>query len=418
MKLIKTTFFSGIVSIVRLFSGFISNKVAALILGPSGVALLGAFTNFITITLTFANGAINTGVVKFSAEYHNDEIKTKSLINTALKISLFCSLITSGIIILFSKEFSFLIFKTENYSTILIAFGISIFLYALNTIILAVLNGQKEIRKFTIINIIGSILSLFITLISVYYFKVSGALYALFLSQTLVFFVSLYFVRKLNWFGYIDIRLPLNKKILKDLSHYSLMALVTALTVPISQILIRDNVIMNYGLESAGIWQGMNRISDSYLMLITTSLSVYYLPKLASLNSNVEIKNEIFHVFKFLLPLLLLSCLVIYLFKKRIISLLFSEQFSIMENLFSYQLIGDIFKIISWLLGYIMLAKSMTIQYIFSEIIFSVTYVLLTMILSDNYGFIGYTMAFALNYLIYLFFMLYTFRKIIFNRNI
>ncbi len=47
MQLIKTSFFSGIITIIRIASGFVANKVVAVYTGPSGVAVIGAFTNFI-----------------------------------------------------------------------------------------------------------------------------------------------------------------------------------------------------------------------------------------------------------------------------------------------------------------------------------------------------------------------------------
>ncbi len=46
--------------------------------------------------------------------------------------------------------------------------------------------------------------------------------------------------------------------------------------------------------------------------------------------------------------------------KKEIINILFSPQFLPMLYLFKYQLIGDVLKIGSWLLAYLMLAKAMT----------------------------------------------------------
>ena len=79
MKLITTTFFSGIISLIRISSGFVANKVVAIYTGTVGVALLGAFSNLISIVLTFANGAINTGVVKYTAEYEGNNDKLKSL---------------------------------------------------------------------------------------------------------------------------------------------------------------------------------------------------------------------------------------------------------------------------------------------------------------------------------------------------
>ena len=91
MNLFKTTFFSFVVTFIRIGSGFIAGKIIAIITGPSGVAIVGSFTNFITIVLTFANGAISNGVVKYMAEYQTDEYKQNLLFSTSIKISFYCS---------------------------------------------------------------------------------------------------------------------------------------------------------------------------------------------------------------------------------------------------------------------------------------------------------------------------------------
>lgn len=41
-----------------------------------------------------------------------------------------------------------------------------------------------------------------------------------------------------------------------------------------------------------------------------------------------------------------------------------------MKPLFTWQIIGDVFKIASWLLAYIMVAKNLTHMFIITEIIF------------------------------------------------
>lgn len=416
MNLLKTSFFSAIITFIRVATGFVTGKVIALITGPAGVALVGAFSNFLTIVLTIANGAINTGVVKYTAEYDEDKDKLKSLFSTSFKISLYCSVSIGIILFLFGSLFSQWIFVTDLYSNPIRVLGVTIILYSLNSLIISILNGKKQIKKYTTVNTIGSITGLVFTLILVYYFKLEGALYAMVLSQSIVFFITLFLISKSDWFSCSYFSLAFDKVIALKLSHYSLMTLVSALTVPISQILLRNVIITNLGVDSAGYWQGMMRVSDGYLMIITTSLSTYYLPKLSSLKEESEIRNEVFKSFKIIMPLVVLGCIVVYFLRYVIISLLFTKNFLDMQSLFFWQLLGDIFKIASWILGYIMIAKSMTKYYLITEIVFSFSYVLFGWLFLKCFSIQGVTMAFALNYLLCLFFMIYVFRKMLFKR--
>lgn len=415
MKLVKTSFFSAIITCIRIASGFVAGKFVAIFTGPAGVALIGQFTNFITIALTFANGAINTGVVKYTAEYENDEVATQKLLSTAFKISLYCSLIVGALLVFIAPYISDWIFKQQGYENPIRVFGISIILYSLNTLLISVLNGKKQIKTYTVVNTAGSLIGLVFTIVLVYFYKLQGALYALVLAQSIVFFVTLAFVLKSNWFSLSLFKGAIDKQMSNKLLHFSLMAIVSATMMPIAQIVLRNLMIDKLGVGAAGYWQGMMRISDGYLLLVTTSLSTYYLPKLSSLTTEGEIRKEIFYGYKIILPVVFISCVVIYLMRFFIIHLLFTGKFDAMSNLFIYQLLGDFFKMAAWVLSYLMLAKAMTRAFIITEIVFNISYVVLGYLCINLVGLNGITIAFAINYLLYFIVMVLIFRRLLFK---
>jgi O-antigen/teichoic acid export membrane protein len=415
LKLVKTSLFSAIITFIRIASGFLSGKIVAMFTGPAGVALIGQFTNFISIALSFANGAINSGVVKYSAEYEDDKVQLKKLLSTSLKISVCCSVIF-GFALLFSSSYlTEFLFKSDLYYNPIRVLGISIILYSLNSLLISILNGLKEIKKYTVVNTIGSIIGLVITIILVYFYKIEGALYALVLTQSLVFFVSLICVLKCRWFKWSYFTQPFDKEMGVKLSHFSLMTIISMLCTPVAQIVLRNLLISKLGIDSAGYWQGMMRISDGYLMLVTTSLSTYYLPKLSALKTNAELKKEIIQGYKIILPFVFICCLIIYLLRFFIIGLLYTKDFESMSSLFLYQLLGDFFKIAAWLLAFLMMAKSMTKIFIVSEILFTLTYVFFSIVCIDLYSLNGIAVAFAINYFLYFIFMLIIFRKLLFK---
>jgi PST family polysaccharide transporter len=417
LKLLKTSFFSAIITLIRLASGFIANKVVAIYTGPGGVALIGAFTNFIALALTFANGAINNGVIKYTSEYEGNEVQQKLLVSTSFKISIYCSIIFGPILIIFAPIFSTWILTNNIYTNAIRVLGISIVLYSLNSLLISILNGRHQIKTYTLVNTIGSIVGLLFTIFLVYFFKVDGALYALVLSQSIVFFVTLLLIVKSPWFSWSYFTQPFNKVLAKKLGGFSLMAIVTAILVPVSQILLRNLLIDKVGIDGAGYWQGMMKVSDGYLLLIVTTLSTYYLPKLSSLKTNKELRNEIFKGYKIILPVVLFGCAAIYYLRYWLIKVLYTPSFSPMEALFFWQLVGDFFKMAAWILSYLMLAKAMVKIFIFTEVLFTVLYVVFGFIFVHQFKLVGITFAFALNYLLYFLTMLYIFRKLIFRIN-
>ena len=410
MTLIKTSVLTGISTVIKLVSAFVINKVIAIYIGPSGLAIVGQLQSFTSIITTFSNGAISSGIVKYTAEYQDIEEK-KKIFSSSIVISLICSLIISIFLFGFSDYLSELILKDIQYSSVFIIFGATIFLFALNMVLISILNGQKEIKKYVLVNIAGSIFSLVFTSILIMQLNLMGALYAMVLNQSVIFFVTLAFVIKSSWFKLEYFKQGLDKESLSKLSKYSLMAIVSALTVPVSHLIIREYIGENLGWDSAGYWQGIWYISTMYLMLVTTTLGVYYLPRLSEIQENKELRKEIFSGYKIIMPIVILASLIIFLLKEYVILIAFSKDFMPMMELFAWQLIGDVIKIASWLLAYLMLAKAMTKVFIYTEVLFSALFVGLSILFVDKFGLVGITYAYALNYLLYLVMMIFIFRK-------
>lgn len=418
MNLIKTSFLTGISTIIKIITGFIVNKIVAVYIGPAGIALVGQFQNFASIIMTFANGAINSGITKYTAEYFDDKEKKARMLSTALLISVICSLIVSVFLILCHRQLSGYLLKTEKYSSIFLIFGFTLIVYSLNNFCMSILNGHKEIRKYIAVNIVSSIVGLVFTGGLVVFLGLYGALLSLVTAQTVIFIVTILFVINSEWFEVNNFMQGYDKESLIKLGKYSLMAITSALTVPVSQILIRNYISDTISIDAAGYWQGVWRISDVYLMIITTSLSVYYLPRLSEIKHKNELRKELFSGFKILLPIVAVLAVFIWLVKVPIIHILFTDKFMPMENLFLFQLIGDFLKIASWVLGFLMVAKAMTRWFVFTEIVFSLSFVLLSMFFVDKFGLVGVTQAFALNYFLCLLFMIWLFRDLLLGKKV
>jgi PST family polysaccharide transporter len=361
--------------------------------------------------MSFANGAITQGVIKYTAEHREDKEVKSSFFSTSIIITLSCSIVVGLFLNIFSSKLSAIILKSDEYSSVFVLFGFTIVLFALNTLFMSILNGQKEIQKYVIVNIASSLFSLVITSLLIVNLGLIGALYAMVANQSVIFFVTLVFVLKSPWFNMNHFKKGIDKESLIKLSKFSLMAITTALTIPLSHLIIRNYIGENLGWDSAGYWQGIWYISSMYLMIVTTSLSVYYLPRLSEIKDNDELKKEIFNGYKIIMPIVIISAFGIYLSREFVVNIAFTDKFIPMLELFRWQLIGDILKIASWLLGMLMLAKAMAKIFIITEILFSFSFVILSLLFINRFGLVGITYAFSLNYLILLVVLIYIFRK-------
>ena len=414
--IVKVFSFNAISTLVRMLTGLISVKVVASIIGPCGIALLGQLNNFSTILLGVANGGINSGITKYVAEYKEDESAIKKILSNALQITLFFTFIVSLGLIILHNQLSRLVMLSDEYGYVFLIFGFTIFLYTLNTLLISILNGYKEFKRYVIVNISGTIVGLLFTICFVFSMGLKGALISAVSYQSVVFFITFWICRKAPWLSVIYYRERLDRKMLRRFLNYSAMTLVSLSVVPVSQMLLRGYVISEISMTEAGWWEAMNRISNVYLMVITTSFSIYYLPRLSEIKEISELRYEIFKCYKVIIPILLSGLTLVSLLRHFVVMILFSPDFYPMESLFIWQLLGDFFKISSWLLAFLMVAKSMTKTFIATEVVFSGLFVVLGYLFMNLNGVVGITQAYFVNYVIYTVCMVVIFRKIIVYR--
>lgn len=411
MNLVKTSILSFIATATKVIAGLVINKAFSVFIGPAGLALIGQFQNFSQLAMTVAQAGIKNGVTKFIAEYGKEHHRIPILFSTAAKISLISSFATGLGIVIFSNYASLHILKSIEYSYIFVIFGFTIILFVINNLLLSILNGLKEIKAWVNINIIQSIYSLIFTTLLIIFFGMEGALIALVTNQSIILLIILWMLRRHVLIKVSNFLGPFDIVEAKKLGGYALMTFTSATIVPISHIIIRNYIGENLSWEEAGYWQAIWYISSTYLLLVTTPLTIYYLPRLSEITDKAELRKELLHGYSIIMPIIIIASLIIFLFKDFIIAILFAEDFTPVRDLFLWQLIGDIIKLASWLIAYLMLAKSMVKVFITTEIIFSLLFILLTFKFIELYGLVGITYSYTLNYVIYFFVILYLTRS-------
>lgn len=412
MTLIKTSLLNAIAVVIKMLTMLGINKILAVYVGPTGYAALGQFQNAVQMITTFGSGAISTGVTKYTAEYHADEALQRKVWQTAGTIALIGSVIIGALVALLNQPLAAWFLKDVQYGSVFIWFGLTLVFFVFNTLLLAILNGKKEISRYVIANITGSVFSLAISAVMIVQWGLYGALLTLAINQSLVFFVTLVLCYRTSWFRLKYLVGGIDKQAAINLGKYTAMALTSAAIVPVSHILVRNHLGETLGWEAAGYWEAMWRLSAAYLMFVTTTLSVYYLPRLSELQDPEDIKKEIIQGYKIILPVAAACGLIIYLLRDFIINLLFSREFIPMREMFGWQMLGDCLKIASWILSYILIGKAMMSIFMISEILFGVGFFVWTYLLVDKFGLEAPVLAHALNYAIYWGFMILIFKFI------
>jgi PST family polysaccharide transporter len=179
------------------------------------------------------------------------------------------------------------------------------------------------------------------------------------------------------------------------------MVAASAACVPLSQILIRNYLSEQYGVDFAGLWEALTRLSGAYMMFITTTLSVYLLPRYSEIKQSIELKNEVIKSLIIVIPVAIVCSSMVFILKEWLVLFLFTKDFLPMTDLVAWQAVGDTLKISSWILGFLLWAKALTAAFIITEIFFSFSLYVITVLLSPVFGEQGVVIAYAINYFLY-----------------
>jgi PST family polysaccharide transporter len=414
-ELFKITSLNSISVIFKIAIGFVSAKVIAIVIGASGMALVGNLRNFVASVEGFATLGFTNGIVKYVAEKEENPNQLKRYFSTIF-ITLFFVIILCGILLFaFANYWNAAIFGSNfYYSYIFKAFAFALPWYVGSLLLIAIINGFGAFKKVIYINIIGNILGLLLTVGLLFYYQTFGALLAVVLSPVTLFFVTLFFIDK-KWQLTSQISFQnYDVSVLKSMSEYSVMALFSVVLGPIVYLCIRTFIINTIGLNQAGYWEAVTRISTYYLLFLSTILSVYYLPKLSKSKSVIETKSIFKSYFTGIIPVFFIGLVLVYFLRFFIIRVLYTEEFLPISTLFFWQLLGDFFKGLSLILGFQFFAKKLTKAFLITEIISLAILAISSYYFITIYGIEGVVIAHSVTFFLYFVVLAIYFRKSLF----
>ena len=387
---------------IKIIAGILISKFIAVHIGPQGMALIGNLRNFLSAIQSIAISGLYKGVVKFISQFKTDAVELTKTLSTVFYFGFSSSLLLAFLCFYNAESINDIIFS-ENYNYIYVIEVLSIVLpfYALNMFAFSIMNGFSKYRILLVINIIGQVLGLLVSLLLIWQENIDGALIAVVITPALSLLITIVGITfRKNLMSSIKIS-HVSLSILNKLSPYMIMALVSTIALPIVMIIIRNYLIAEIGIKEAGYWTAMTRVSDYYLMFINSLMTLYILPRFAEINSTREFRKEVFSFYKTIMPVFMVLLLIIYLSRSILINILFTEDFRPVEELFGYQILGDIMRVLSMVIAYQFLAKKMFAHFIVLEVFLFVIMYFSSVYLIDEFGLKGAVMGHCLSYVMY-----------------
>jgi len=404
--LLKMTSLNAGVIGIRLFVSLFIQRLLAEMVGEVGISKIGQLRNLMQLLTSITSGGIFNGIVKYVSEYKEDKEQLQKLFSTAFLIGIIGSLV-SFFVLFFSASFiSQYLFDSEDFIFLIKLLAVLVPFISLQRIFNGVINGLSQYKKFAKIDLISYLLSAALLVYALLNYSLSGVLVAIAVTPViqLVVLLSIFF-KTLNEYVQFS-KLTFQTSFVKGLLAFALMSFTSTVLLNLVEIDIRTMIRNKITEADAGVWTAMTNISKNYMVFSISIFSLYVLPKFASIHKKSEFKIELLSIYKTLLPIFGIGMVLVYFLREFVILLIYPD-FTGMEALFKWQLMGDFVRLASLVLMHQFLAKKLVRSFIFSELLSLGMFYVFANYLVNIYGVEGVVMAHLFRYIIYFFVVFY-----------
>lgn len=369
MKEVKVASLIALSHLSKLVVNLFIMKQIAVRYGPDGLGFFGNFMSLIALASALAGGGIISGVIKYVSQYSGDAKRQSDFLTSAFTYTV-ASAITVLLIGLFliNTIADYVFLSSEFKGFIYFFLGVQLFI-AINNFVFGVCNGLRKTEVYSLFVIVGNLSALVLSTYAISGYGYWGAIISIASPAFMSFIPMIIYiaVNKIPLGRYLHFR-SLGKDSLL-LSKYSLMLVCSSICFPLVEMIIRNMIIHSINLSTAGYWQAITRLSSAYLSFYSLFLSFYFVPLISAATDKqfivTQVRKMIFFVLMLFTPMLVLFLIL----KHQVIRYIFSADFLPVADLFVVQMIGDLFRVLGWIIGFITVAKALSRLYILSEII-------------------------------------------------
>lgn len=404
-------------SIVRLMLGFASIKVTAVCIGPAGLALVAQLNNFISLIPGVLANPAGTAIVRLGAEHHDDEQARNLIYSTAAKLVLLAAGIVAILLLFAAPWLSELLLSDILYTPIVRVSAFAIVAVAMNIVLVSALNSIGELALMAKLQVLSTLAGFVLFVPGAYFWGVNGALTGSVLGYVVGLAMTSALMLRNSPLRLADFNVKPSSASFKQVLNFYPMLIVHAALLPLTMLLVRNLMMFQAGLEATGYWQAGWRLSDTYLALLMTAVSMYYMPKLGALVKQPELFAA--EVRKTLLAVVALTggaALVIFVLRHWIVKIVLAPAFLPVVDLLGWQLIGDVFKMAAWVLAMTLTARMASAWFVGAEMLRSALFVGLVVLWLPSYGVKSVNLAYALAMFAQLSVSIFALRDVVFLR--
>lgn len=402
-RVIKATTIIGGSSAVNVLFRILQAKAAALLIGPSGVGLLGVYNSILALASLAAGMGLETSGVRQIAEAMSsgeDERIARSIL-AFRRVAFGLGLLGALLFLVLSPLLSRLTFGDESHAPAIGLLSLALLCLVLASAQTTLIRGVRRVGDLARTSIFGIALGTLLGLPLLYFFGLSGIAPYLILTAALTLLVSWWYARRIP-LAPVTLTWRQTWQEARELLSLGIAFMASGLVTLAVAYLVRVLVLRQLGLEAAGFYEAASALSNVYIGFILGAMGADYFPHLSSLAKDDPESNRLMNA-QVEIGLLAAApgILLVLALGPFLLELLYAREFAAAFEILRWQALGTFLRIYSWPLAYLLLARGKKTLYFWNELLANLLYLGALTALVGLAGLAGIGIAFLLMYVFY-----------------
>jgi antigen flippase len=400
-QILKSSALIGFSTVVNLAIGVIRTKAMAVWLGPADFGLMGLYTSIADLAQSIAGMGINSSGVRQIAEAVGvgDTGRIARATVVLRRTAILLGILGAALLITFSRQVSTLTFGGDQHATAVALLSATVFFSCLSGGQTALIQGMRRISDLVKMGVLGAASGTIISIPIVYFLRADGVVPSLICGAAISLIVSWWYSRK--------IKIRTSSMTVAEIGHEAAALLKLGFAFMASGLMmtgasyaIRVFILRKLGYEAAGLYQSAWNLGGIYIGVILGSMGTDFYPRLTAAardNSTCNrLANEQTQVSILLAGPGVTATLTL---APLVIALFYSSKFLEAVEVLRWLCLGMALRVISWPMGFIIIAKGAQSLFFWSELAWTVVYVALAWICVSAFGLSGAGIAFFGSYI-------------------
>lgn len=407
-RIIKSSSMIGGAQGVNILIGMIRVKFIAILIGPLGIGLFATYQSIIQVAGTISGLGLQSSAVRDiskAASEGNEELVGKTVLSL-IRMCWFSGVFGCIVVALLSPLLSNVTFGNSDYISDISILGLAILFANLKGGQMAIIQGMRRINDLAKLNIIGVLLGSIISIVLYWFFGMEGIVPAIITLTFIELLVTWFYAKKII-INKVSMTWLESFRTAGGMIRLGLAFMWTGLLIALVAYLTRTMIAQQIDLVSVGVFSAAFSLSGIIVNFILKAMGADYYPALTAIsNNNVKMGELVNQQTEIGILLAMPGLLGTFILAPWVIEFFYSSEFYKSIDLLRWFALGCFGRVVSWPLGYIILAKGMSKTFAFTETVINIIHISLVIVFMNQFGLVGVSIAYPCLYFIYIVVML------------